>query len=69
MSEQREDVGYKPVTCRTCKRTYTCTPFDDYYGFTDATDGECEDCLIAAAGLDPRKTERLTVAVLGGSAN
>lgn len=66
---KREDVGYQKVTCKDCGRSYTCTPFDDYYGFTTTTDGVCERCLIWAAGLNPDTTQRITVAVLGNEAN
>lgn len=26
------DAAWQPVTCRSCKRSYQCTPEDDYYG-------------------------------------
>lgn len=41
------DCRYQDVTCRRCARSYVCTPLDDYYESTTATDGECFDCLIA----------------------
>lgn len=50
MSE-RVSVGYQQVTCKQCKRTYVCTPQDDYYDFTDTTDGTCIQCLMKEAGV------------------
>ena len=44
-------VQYKRVTCRTCGRSYVCTPADDYYGATTLTDGQCERCLIGDTPL------------------
>lgn len=40
-----------PVTCKTCGSSYMCTPWSDYYGATCNTDGQCERCLLHAAGL------------------
>jgi hypothetical protein len=42
---------WKQVKCRTCGREYTCTPDDDYYNSTNATDGVCEKCLLNKAGI------------------
>jgi hypothetical protein len=48
--------GYQPVKCSDCGREYICTPGDDYYNATTATDGVCLSCLLAANGLDPQTT-------------
>jgi hypothetical protein len=40
------NAAWQQVTCSSCGRTYRCTPADDYYGNTTATDGVCEKCLI-----------------------
>lgn len=47
---------WQRVTCRACKREYTCTPEDDYYNAETATDGVCFSCLLAEGGLDPETT-------------
>jgi hypothetical protein len=50
------------VTCRDCKRTYTCTPEEDYFGDADgglpesATAGRCFSCLLKTGGLNPETT-------------
>ncbi len=41
------DPCYKDVTCRTCHRSFRCVPNDDYYGSSCATDGQCEQCMLA----------------------
>jgi hypothetical protein len=40
------NAAWQHVTCRICRRTYRCTPADDYYENTTATDGVCEKCLV-----------------------
>lgn len=57
------DVAWKNVTCRECKRTYECTPEDDYYNAKTLTDGICFTCLCESAGLDPEKS--VTVRLCG----
>ena len=55
-------AAWQQVTCRDCKRTYTCTPEDDYYGLPgeglprDASSGVCFACQLRAGGLDPEVT-------------
>ena len=54
-------AAWQQVTCRDCKRTYTCTPEDDYYGPPgrppeSAASGQCFGCHLKAAGMDPEKT-------------
>jgi hypothetical protein len=50
------------VTCRDCKRAYTCTPEDDYWGTPgqglpdSAASGLCFSCLLKAGGLNPETT-------------
>ena len=46
MSATEWDCRYQDVTCADCGRTYQCTPFDDYYNSTTATDGLCTKCLL-----------------------
>lgn len=55
------DASWQPVTCRKCKRSWSCTPEDDYYGAESATSGVCLKCLLAERGLDP---EAMLVAVI-----
>lgn len=56
------NAAWQEVTCRTCGRTYTCTPEDDYFGEPggappeDATSGVCFGCLLKRGGLDPQTT-------------
>lgn len=46
------DRRWQTVTCSDCRRTYRCTPEDDYYNETEAgDDGCCFDCLLARQGL------------------
>jgi hypothetical protein len=46
------DARWRVVTCKTCSRTYRCTPQDDYYNATNAEDGVCEPCLLRPHGLE-----------------
>jgi hypothetical protein len=61
-SEQPFSAAWQEVTCRTCQRTYTCTPEDDYYGPPggglpeSATSGVCFGCSLARGGLNPETT-------------
>jgi hypothetical protein len=41
--------AYTTVRCDRCGRTFTCTPFDDFYCADDG-DHCCEACLIAPTG-------------------
>jgi hypothetical protein len=56
------DARWQEVTCRDCKRTYTCTPEDDYYGEPDggqpesAISGVCFGCMLKRGGLDAQTT-------------
>lgn len=52
-TEHTADVGYQPVICADCGRSYTCTLLDDYYEFTTAEDGVCLRCLLARHNLQP----------------
>lgn len=56
MASERPFFGRQEVTCRQCKRTYTCTPEDDYYDAETATSGICFGCLLAKDGMDPETT-------------
>lgn len=38
-------VQWQSVQCDRCKRTYTCTPWDDHYQ-TSRGDHCCEACLL-----------------------
>lgn len=37
--------AYKPVQCDRCRRTYKCSPWDDYYCSPEG-DHCCESCLV-----------------------
>ena len=50
---------WQKVTCRICKREFICTPIDDYFNFTNATDGIGECCLMKDAGLPDVKITTL----------
>jgi hypothetical protein len=56
-----ESVQWQRVTCRDCKRTYQCTPEDDYYGATTVDDGQCFGCLLIANGMQPDTTPVLVI--------
>ena len=55
-----EALQWQPVTCRRCKRTYQCTPEDDYYGHgapnPGPQEGVCFTCLLILSGRDPETT-------------
>lgn len=47
------DTRFKKVQCRSCKKTYICTPFSDYIyppemdpDKRNEKNGQCLDCLI-----------------------
>jgi hypothetical protein len=56
------DAAWQQVTCRDCKRTYTCTPESDYFGDAggsrpeSATSGRCFACMLTAGGMNPETT-------------
>lgn len=58
-----EGNQWQQVTCARCKRSYQCTPEDDYYGYPpDAPmpgpeDGYCFACLLALNGMDADQTQ------------
>lgn len=58
-------VQWQQVTCRRCKRTYQCTPEDDYYGFgienPGPDEGVCFRCLLILHGRDPDTTQLLVI--------
>jgi hypothetical protein len=62
MTRPAFDAAWQQVTCRTCKRTYTCTPEDDYYGEPgggrpgSATSGVCFGCMLKRGGMNPDAT-------------
>lgn len=53
-------IQWQQVTCRRCKRTYQCTPQDDYYGWgvvnPGPQEGVCFACLLILSGHDPAAT-------------
>ncbi len=49
------DNAWQMVTCKDCGKHYRCTPAQDYYNATTATDGVCETCLLMAANIHPDK--------------
>jgi hypothetical protein len=57
------DARWQMVTCRErdCKRTYQCTPENDYYDNTTLEDGQCTRCLIRSKGMDPETTPVLVI--------
>jgi len=67
------DARWQQVTCRDCKRTYTCTPEEDYFGGPDGVlpdspvSGRCFACLLKTGGLDPETTPVRVIAVGGGT--
>jgi hypothetical protein len=52
-----EALQWQQVTCSRCKRTYQCTPDDDYYGvrgpLPGPDEGVCFSCLLILTGHDP----------------
>ena len=69
MTDLNKAVQWQQVTCRRCKRTYQCTPEDDYYG-TEAElpgppgacfAGVCFGCLLILNGRDPKTTQVLVI--------
>lgn len=62
MTGQPFSAAWQEVTCRTCGRTYTCTPEDDYFGLPgeglpkDAASGVCFACMLKAGGMNPETT-------------
>lgn len=56
------DARWQQVTCSDCKRTYTCTPEEDYFGLPgedrpeSTTSGVCFSCLLIRGGMDPETT-------------
>lgn len=57
-----ESLQWQKVTCRRCRRTYQCTPEDDYYGHPPGSpqpgpeDGVCFSCLLMLNDLNPETT-------------
>ena len=57
-----EALQWQEVTCSRCKRTYRCTPDDDYYGAVAGgpapgpDEGVCFSCLLILNGHDPDAT-------------
>ena len=61
-----EDKRWAQVTCAHCKRTYTCTPEDDYYDdIPDWTEqgGLCTACLLKRSGMDEHIPIRTIIAI------
>ena len=62
MADLNEAVQWQQVTCRRCKRTYQCTPEDDYYGanagdeLPGPDEGVCLGCLLILSDMDPDQT-------------
>jgi hypothetical protein len=63
------DARWQPVTCRECKRSYQCTPEDDYCGGDSATTGLCFSCLLAANGMDPEATPVRVIDLTGAGSD
>jgi hypothetical protein len=69
------DARWQEVTCRKCKRTYTCTPEDDYYGEPEggrpesATSGRCFACMLTAGGMNPETTPVRVVNLTGAGSS
>jgi len=68
-----EAIQYQQVTCRRCKRTYQCTPEDDYYGHGKANpgpdEGVCFACLLILSGRDPEVTRVMVIYADGTEAD
>lgn len=60
---------WQEVTCRTCKRTYTCTPEDDYYNAESAVSGVCFRCLLKAGGMNPDVTPVRVIDLTGAGSD
>ena len=60
MADLNEAVQWQQVTCCHCKRTYQCTPEDDYYGHgvekPGPDEGVCFGCLLILSDMDPGTT-------------
>lgn len=56
-SDPPVDLRHADVKCRKCGKEYVCTPEQDYYNATTATDGVCWDCLLEDNEARPQ-TER-----------
>lgn len=60
-----EAIQWQQVTCRRCKRTYQCTPEDDYYGAgvdkPGPDEGVCFTCLLILNDRDPETTRVLVI--------
>jgi hypothetical protein len=55
------DAAWQQVTCRDCKRTYTCTPEADYFGDAGGMNPETTPVRVidlTGAGTDPRDLSR-----------
>jgi hypothetical protein len=65
-----EALQWQQVTCSRCRRTYQCTPEDDYYGWKAANpgpdEGVCFACLLILSGSDPDRTP-VTVLYVDGT--
>ena len=68
-----EAIQWQQVTCRRCKRTYQCTPEDDYYGREAANpgpqEGVCFACLLILSGRDPETTRVMVIYADGTEAD
>jgi len=64
-----EAIQWQQVTCQRCKRTYQCTPLDDYYGVGASNpgpdEGVCFDCLLILSGRDPATTPVMVIDATG----
>ena len=49
----RADLQFADVKCKECGKEYKCTPNEDYYNATNATDGVCWDCLLVEKDMEP----------------
>ena len=62
------DKRWTQVTCAHCKRTYVCTPEDDFYD--DIPDwvengGLCITCLLKRSGVSKHIPIRTIIAIAG----
>jgi hypothetical protein len=64
-----EALRWQQVTCRRCKRTYQCTPEDDYYSAGGPDEGTCFRCLLIEAGRDPETTRVMVIYADGTEAD
>lgn len=58
-----DEYAWQQVTCTRCKRTYRCTPLDDFMQPAPDLDWDegrvCEKCLLELSRRTSRRVEEL----------